>query len=286
MNISEIIQNVATASAVLLGITYLIGGLIVNLNLARRGVTEFEILKTKYLVVGMVFLLHSIGIFTLAALPGFALLLLANNLIALQLINLVSMSGGLVLLRIWAKYPSNTRSRLGGWWFWVFASTAGAVFPMLILLRQLLSPRFDALWIVIIFQAVMTAALTFLAQVYHYSAFYYGRVHGFGSLDPIGVGIPVRVRLACEKTTSALLKGLGIPMKNGVTVNYLYLIDETSHHYIVSMERAASHTGDTFKIEKASIKGIQYHPDHVRAFSKPPASSTTDHDDGEGDDQG
>ncbi len=270
MNISDLIQNIATASAVLLGVTYIIGGLIVNLNLARRGVTEFEILKTKYLVVGLVFLLHSIGVFLLAALPAFFLLLLANHLIALQLINLVSMSGGMILLIVWSKYPSNTRSRFGGWWFWVFASAIGAIFPMMILLRQILSPRFDPLWVIFTFQAIMAVALTFLAQVYHYSAFYYGRVHGFGSLDPIGVGIPVRVRLACEKTTSSLLKGLGIPMKNGVTANYLYLIDETSHHYIVSMESVASHTGDTFKIEKTSIKGIQYHPDHVRAFSKTP----------------
>jgi len=37
MNIGEIIQNVATGSAVVLGITYIVGGLIVNLNLARRG---------------------------------------------------------------------------------------------------------------------------------------------------------------------------------------------------------------------------------------------------------
>ncbi|MCL4271842.1 MAG: hypothetical protein KJZ72_19950, partial [Anaerolineales bacterium] len=96
MNISDLIQNIATASAVLLGVTYIIGGLIVNLNLARRGVTEFEILKTKYLVVGLVFLLHSIGVFLLAALPAFFLLLLANHLIALQLINLVSMSGGMI----------------------------------------------------------------------------------------------------------------------------------------------------------------------------------------------
>jgi hypothetical protein len=263
----EIIQTIAAGSAILLAIIYIVGGLIVKLNLARRGVIEFEILKNKYLVVGLVFLLHSIGIFTLAALPGFMLLLLANNLIALQLVNLLSMVAASSLLVIWTKYPSNTKSVLGGWWFWVFISAIGATFPMFMLLRQIISPRFDVMWIIFTFQAIMTSALTFLAQVYHYSAFYYGRVHGFGSLDPIGVGIPVRVRLACDKTAGTLLKGLGISTKNGVTTDYLYLIDETSNHYIVSMEREASHTGDTFKIEKSVIKGIQYHPDHMKRFS-------------------
>jgi hypothetical protein len=269
----EIIQTIAAGSAVLLAIIYVVGGLIVNLNLARRGVIEFEILKTKYLVVGLVFLLHCIGIFTLAALPGFALLLLANNLIALQLVNLLSMLSASSLLVIWAKYPSNTKSGLSGWWFWVFVSAVGAIFPMFVLLRQVISPRFDLLWIIFTFQAIMTGALTFLSQAYHYSAFYYGRVHGFGSLDPIGVGIPVRVRLACDKTAGTLLKGLGIPIKNGVTTDYLYLIDETSQHYIVSMESEASHTGDTFKIEKSAVRGIQYHPDHMKGFAR----NTADH---------
>ena len=51
MNIGEIIQNIATGGAALLGLIYIIGGLIVNLNLTRRGIVEYQILKVKYLAV-------------------------------------------------------------------------------------------------------------------------------------------------------------------------------------------------------------------------------------------
>jgi hypothetical protein len=38
----EIIQTIAAGSAVLLAIIYVVGSLIVNLNLARRDVNEFK----------------------------------------------------------------------------------------------------------------------------------------------------------------------------------------------------------------------------------------------------
>ena len=62
MNIGEIIQNLATGGAVVLGIIYIIGGLIVNLNLTRRGIVEYQILKVKYLAVGMIFMFQFFGV--------------------------------------------------------------------------------------------------------------------------------------------------------------------------------------------------------------------------------
>jgi hypothetical protein len=62
MKIGEIIQNIATGGAALLGITYVVGGLIVNLNLARRGLVEYQILKVKYLPVGFIFLFQFMGV--------------------------------------------------------------------------------------------------------------------------------------------------------------------------------------------------------------------------------
>jgi hypothetical protein len=270
LNIGEIIQYVATGSAVVLGLTYIVGGLIVNLNLARRGVVEFEILKTKYLVVGIVFLLHVVGVSTFAALPAFALILPSwESEILLQVINLVSMLAAGSLLVIWARYPSNTKSFLGTWWYWFIASMLGAIFPMLIILRQILAPRPDVIWVIIVAQAVLTAALTFLAQAYHYSAFYYGRNLGFGGLDPIGVGIPSRVQLACDEKAGAALKELGISTSpNGITEN-LYLIDETDKHYIVGFRREAERGEQTLKIEKGLVKVILYKPDYLRPVKKP-----------------
>lgn len=269
MNLGEIIQYIATGSAVILGLTYIVGGLIVNLSLARRGVVEFEILKTKYLVVGIVFLLHVAGVFTFAVLPAFALLLPTwQSEILLQVINLVSMLASGSLMVIWARYPSNTKSFLGTWWYWFIASMLGAIFPMLILLRQVLAPRPDVIWVIVIAQAVLTAALTFLAQAYHYSAFYYGQNLGFGGLDPIGVGIPSRVQLACDEKASAALEELGISTSpNGITEN-LYLIDETDKHYIVGFRREAERGEQTLKIDKSLVKAILYKPDHMRSTGK------------------
>jgi hypothetical protein len=269
MNLGEIIQYVATGSAVILGLTYIVGGLIVNLNLARRGLVEFEILKTKYLVVGIVFLLHVIGVFTFAALPAFALLLPAwENEFLNQAINLVSMLASGSLLVIWARYPPNTKSILGTWWYWFAASAVGAIFPMLIILRQILAPRLDLIWVIVLIQAILTAALTFLAQAYHYSAFYYGRNSGFGGLDPVGVGMPSRVLLACDEKSMGSLKGLGISIdENGIT-GPLYLIDETDRHYIIGFHREAESGAETLKIEKSLIKAILFKPDRLQPARK------------------
>lgn len=268
MNIGELIQNVATGGAVLLGLTYVVGGLIVNLNLTRRGVIEFEILKTKYLVVGLVFLLHTIGVFTFAILPGMAILWLTTNSIVLQVVNLVSMLSASSLLVIWARYPSNTKSKLGEWWFWFVASSIGAIFPMLVLMRQLFVPNFDTFGVIVTFQAVLTGALTFLAQAYHYSAFYYGRMHGLGALDPIGVGIPTRVQFACDEKTGALLKGLGVAVNAVGITGDLFLVDETSQHYIVSFQREADASENTLKVEKGSVKAILFKPDHMKKLGE------------------
>jgi hypothetical protein len=165
------------------------------------------------------------------------------------------------LLVIWVRYPSNSRSRLTSWWYWLAASMVGAIFPMLVGLQQLLAPRFDALWFIILIQAVLTAALTFLSQVYHYSAFYYGRLHGLGGLDPIGVGLPTRVQLACEEKACGSLQGLGVSINdNGITEN-LFLIDETDRHYLVGFQREAERGAETLKIEKSLVRAILYKPD-------------------------
>jgi hypothetical protein len=230
---------------------------------------EFEILKTKYLVVGIVFLLHVVGVFTFAVLPAFALILPTwKSELLTQVINLVSMLASGSLMVIWARYPSNTKSFLGSWWYWFTASFLGAIFPMLILLRQILAPHSNVLWVIVIAQAVLTAALTFLAQAYHYSAFYYGTNLGFGGLDPIGVGIPSRVQLACDEKASAALKGLGGSISpTGITDN-LFLIDETDKHYIVGFHREAESGSETLKIEKSLVKAILYKPNYVRSTGK------------------
>jgi hypothetical protein len=260
----QAIQNIATGGAILLGSTYIIGGLIVNLNLSRRGVVEYQILKVKYLAVGIIFFLQVIGVFAFAGLIAFALLNFAS-VVFLQFINILSMLAALSLLLVWSRYPSNTPSFLGDWKFWFITSTVGAIFPMLVLETELLVPRFYLPWGIVIVQAGMTALLTSMAMLYHYSAFYYGRPRGSGALDPIGIGIPTRVRLACEADKLHLLESLGVPIETENTTADLYLVDETDRHYIISYQMVTGEKADqTLKIDKDLVKAILYIPEHMR----------------------
>lgn len=276
MDIFEILQYATTASVVLLGFIYILGGLIVNLNLSRRGVVEFQILKVKYLVVGLVFSLHTTGVFVFACLPAFGLLYITsfsnvmNQADFYSLMNLVSMLAGFSLILIWARIPTSNTTFLTQWGYWFIASTIGAAFPMMILIRQLLSPSTDLLWIVLSVQALLTTALTFLAQVYHYSAFYYGRPSRLGALDPIGVGIPTTVRISCSPEHARLLRGFGIVIgRNGVSQD-IFLVDETDRHYIFGFERIPTQQGDdrTVKVDKDLVKAMLYVPDHMRPLGK------------------
>lgn len=265
----DIFQTVFSGSAIVLGFTYIIGGLIVNLNLTRRGITEYQILKVKYLVVGLIFLLQSIGIFVFAAIPAFFLLAIANSGLVIQLLNITSILAASGLLVIWARVPKDTTSILGQWWFWFVTSAIGAVFSVMILIRQILAPMFDVYSVIVTIQALMSGVLVFMAQIYHYSIFCYGRPKSFGSLDPIGVGIPIPVRLACDKDELALLESLGIPIAQPGATGDVLLIDETDKQYIIGLKKVQGQKQmgeETLKVSKEMVKVILYKPDHVRTI--------------------
>src|ERR1043165_9035685 len=129
MNIAEIIQNVATAGAVILGIVYIIGGLIVNLNLTRRGVVEYQILKVKYLAVGIIFLLHFLGVILFTFLPVAWIASLSADTFIVQTLSIPSILAALALLYVWSHYAPNTKSFVGTWRFWFLISTVAMLFP-------------------------------------------------------------------------------------------------------------------------------------------------------------
>jgi hypothetical protein len=263
---SSVIQTVLSSGALILGFTYVVGGLIVNLNLARRGITEYQILKVKYLVVGIVFLLNSVGSFVLAAIPAFFSLILAENILVSQVLSIVSIIAGSSLILAWAKLPQNTDSPMAQRWFWFFASVVGALFPMTVLIRQILASRFDIYSVVLVIEGLMSAVLVFIGQIYHYSAFYYGRSGRlFGSLDPIGLGIPTPVRLACGREEFTLLENLGLPVIQPCIIGEVFLIDETEKQYIIGLQREG---GETIKIPKETIKAILYKFEHKQATVK------------------
>lgn len=262
MTISEIIQNIATGGAVFLGITYIIGGLIVNLNLARRGVVEFQIIKVKYLVAGLIFLFQSLGSFILAIVVGIVAVVYQVPSTWLQVINIISFVSGVSLLMAWARLPTNSTSFFASWRFWLTASIIGASFPAIVFIRQLFFQHpLDVFEKVFFVQALLTGILTLIGQIYHYAAFYYGKPSTiFGTLDPIGIGIPSRIRIACTQENAALLKNLGVSFNKQNVTTDLFLVDETDHDYLVAFETVPDQNKSTgtLKIDKSLVKVILY----------------------------
>jgi len=261
---ADIIQNIATGGAVLLGVTYVIGGLIVNLNLARRGVVEFQILKVKYFVTGLVFIFQSIGIIILSLVISVVVAVTEIPATWLQAINIVSMLMAISLFVAWARLTPTSKSIFASWRYWLFASTIGLTFPATIVVRQLLAQRPpDIFDLVFIIQAALTGIVSVLGQVYHYSVFYYGLSSGLGGIDPIGAGIPSRVRISATKENAGLIKSLGVSFNKSNVTEDLYLIDETDRYYILAFEAVPNQKKEmgTLKIDKSLIKAILYLPD-------------------------
>lgn len=268
MSIAELIQNIATGSAVFLGITYIVGGLIVNLNLTRRGVVEYQILKVKYLAVGVIFLFHFVGVLIFTSIPALMIFLYVKDDLLLQMTSIISVLGALVLLYVWSRYPPSTKSILGKWKFWAALSSVTMLFPLTILFYQIFTPNHSLQWTFINILAGLVSALAIMAQIYHYSAFYYGRPAGLGAIDPIGMGIPTRVNLLCDEKFCEALADLGLPVQKNI-VRDVYLIDETDVHYIIGREQVPSMDGnsETYKIDKALVKAILHKPDHMRKLT-------------------
>lgn len=265
MTLGDIIQNIAAGGAVFLGITYVIGGLIVNLNLSRRGVVEYQVLKVKYLAVGIIFLFHFLGVVLVTSVPAFVIFVYVRNFLLIQLTSIISVLGPLALLYVWSRYAPNTKSPVGTWWFWAGQSILGMLYPLLILFYQIFTPRAALEGITNTILAALVGGLAVIAQIYHYSSFYYGRPAGTGTLDPIGLGIPTRVHLLCDEKFAPALASLGLTLEKNIIRN-VYLIDETDVHYIIAKEQVPSGDGtsETYKIDKSLVKVILHKPDHMR----------------------
>lgn len=272
MSIAEILQNVATGSVVFLGITYILGGLIVNLNLARRGLVEYQVLKVKYLAVGVIFLLQFTGVLMVSSMLAFLLLPQTGDIFIVQGLNLISVLSSLGLLHVWTLHRSNTLSFLRLWRSRFMLSVSAMVFPALVFLYQLFRSDSSIDWIVNTVLAVATGALALMAHIYHYATFYYGQpAAGFYTSDPVGMGIPTAVNLLIDETISKAVSEMGLRVQNHI-VQDVYLIDETSQHYIVSEEQVPGSDGKnkTYKIDKSLVKVILHMPAHMRQVEEAP----------------
>jgi hypothetical protein len=263
--LNDTIQLVTSVAALILGIAYIIGGLIVNIHLSAYGVTEYQILRIKYLVVGLVYLVNCIILIVAAGLISIVLMSVSvvggiavgeSIQVYFNVIFSISFFSSLALLFIWIFDKTIVRRKwlfLKSWWTYIILTIIALIFPLSLISIQLgvvslINPLFPVMLILII-------CIGTLGQLYFYSRNLYGNptLEGF---DPIGMGIPVRVQLAGEESAITLLNEMGITRASANITNNVSLLDETDSHYIVSTKLT---TGTKiYKVDKTMIKGLVY----------------------------
>jgi hypothetical protein len=256
----QTIQTITSAAALLIGTAYVFGGLIVNIYLSQYGVTEYQILRIKYLVVGLVFLFYVSVVVVICAV---ALLIIVATIpsILVQyfwLTFVISLIASLALLRLWLSGKKAGEQK----WSSKIAVTAGRwlgllsfIFPIAIFARQSLLNANDPFTIVQLFAAALVAILSLFGHLYFYTNYVYGNPE-FSKLDMIGMGTPTNVQLAGPGDNLSLLGQMGIPLAQPTLTDKLALIDETDSHYIVGIGPKLQMR--VFKVDKELIKGIVY----------------------------
>jgi hypothetical protein len=244
-----------------LAVTYVAGGLIVNLHLSRYGITQYQVLKVKYLAVGLVYFVNFIAIALLASIPSFFLIAATPLLQRIMLI--FSLIASVSLLLMWGK-PRNPKSIFFSWRFWVAVGTISSIYPLMVLLElgitMSLGAVIDSDLVISIGLAALAGILSFIGQTYYYSGHVYGRRNIVLRLaaDPVGMGIPVRAKLTGEKDKISLLSHIGVPMANPETTAKVLLIEETNTHYLIALSDQGD-TLQTVEVSKEIVKAIRYY---------------------------
>jgi hypothetical protein len=257
----QVIKDLAGLIGLIVAVTYVIGGLIVNIYLSRYGVIDYQILKAKYLAVGLVYSTNVLAVFALSAIP--AVFLLESDFLTYQGLFLLSTLSSMLLLWLWAMSIRSPRwQRLRSWVLWIALGAVSALFPIVAGLRYALFKPVDPQKVMLVIEGFLAGVLTVVAQVYYYARHLYSRrTLILGSSDPVGMGIPIPVRLAGDEDAISLLATLGVPIENPLVTGTVFFLDETDTHYIVSVGQDGN--GRAIKISKGMVKAI-LHVDPLR----------------------
>jgi hypothetical protein len=249
----ETLQLLTSGTALVLGIAYVVGGLIVSFHLSQYGVSDYQILRVKYLVVGLVFLTSTLLLLLVSVLLTFALMLVINPiywavtwLLSIPIIILLLVLASVEMkaqrsrsMMVWAM-PLYGVLSFGAWWFSLTAIMRQLIFRVTI-------GSIDSVFVILISFAA------FIGQIYFYSRHLYGNPM---TLDSVGIGIPVKAKLAGDEANILLLSHMGIPATQADLTDTLLVIDETDTDFIVRVDAGAKI--QIFKVRKDLIKGIVY----------------------------
>ncbi len=258
MDIAKVVDILISVGGLALGSIYVIGGLIVNLYLSRYGIIQYQVLRVKYLVVGLTYFTNFIAILVLAAIP--AVFVAASSLLLQQIFLITSLLASVWLLWLWGK-TTRPNSFFFSWRFWVAIGTISSIFPLMASVRLGLTlglgGPIDYEFALSFGQAFLASVLSFVGQTYYYARHLYGRPNViFGLVDPIGMGIPVQVQMAGEKEKISLLVNIGVPMLKPEATDKVLLLDETDTHYIIGIPNKAD--VQAVEVAKDIVKAIRY----------------------------
>jgi hypothetical protein len=247
------IQAIASIAGLILGATYIIGGLIISLHLSRYGVSDYQIVRVKYLVVGLTYLANAVAILALTALPSF--LAIALEQFYQQSLLVVSLGASLGLLWLWSR-PA-TAGMNHQWKLWVALGTFATCFPLMVIIRQMIAPEITFYTGFLIAEGVLAGILSALGQVYYYARYLYANDQTFlGAADPIGSGTPISIQLAGDEANITHLAHLGVSTVRPGLTEKLLLLDETESHYIIGITRDKKTRA--IKVTKDVVKAILY----------------------------
>jgi hypothetical protein len=261
----DTIREIASVAGFFLGIVYSIGLMIVTIHLNRYGITSVNLVQARYLVVGIVYLIHVLGLAIFSA--PFALLIMyfmsiensAYILTPLGILGLVSiLLASYTPITFENKMRKQFKSSLNQKLFWRYWHVTMFLSMLILwhtLARSAISGDIPSKFVF----TSLSIAVLFTGVVY-YTIFLYHSPLSVGNpiLELIGAGRPMQIRLTVDKDKASGLQDYGLFPSQDKLSNPLLLLDETNEEFIVLINFKGKHRA--VKINKSVVNSIIYLP--------------------------
>ena len=247
MSIGEILQNFGAVSALLLGVIYVCGGIIVTFYLEQYKLSDFQVLRVKYFTAGFMYLIvQAINLWA-----AYMIAILIDNATTRSRALMLVLAGlgfvaSAVLVLLASRKPKIMERRLLRFPAYTLLSFICSLFPAYIMLLSSSPSGVPAE--LMDTMNIMAAATIFLlgqlSMMNFFGVYVYGRTFH-----------PVEVQISTDLETARNLGQFGFATKKGV-VGPLYLIDETESTYIFGLKM--ENDFQALKIAKNLVKTILY----------------------------
>ncbi len=248
----DIINQISIVGAFFLSISYILGLLIVNLDLSSYGITRLDMLRLKYLVVGII---YSITIAVHAAI-SIPIAFLLSNLSSwyFDSITIFTYLGLVISYFIFVNKPIKIKIRPYIFiTIWLLISVATIAVPMRIFAFPISADQ--------IYEKNIGYGIIVMYSIVH--TFFYGfYIHGkrtFEGKRPIfpGISAPGSVEILFIPNKLEFLEDLGIPLVSTNKTQTVLLIDQTQDEIIIST-KSDKDKQNVFTLSKDVILGIHH----------------------------